>query len=142
VIRFSLVIPESPQGSLIGGRLAISPDGTQIVYAANRQLYIRSLSDPEPKALPGAVDTISANSPVFSPDGRSIAFFGVGARALKSIPTAGGSAVTLARIDALGVFGIDWTGDGILLGQRQGIMQVYENGGASKWAERPFFSRY
>ena len=33
--------------------LAVSPDGTPLVYLANHQLYLRSMSDLEARPIPG-----------------------------------------------------------------------------------------
>jgi len=54
--------------------LAISPDGTQIAYVANRQLYVRSMSELEARPVTPD-DLVNVNNPVFSPDGKSLAFF-------------------------------------------------------------------
>ena len=67
--------------------------------------------------------------PVFSPDGRSIAFYAVADQTLKRMTVAGGTAVDplpgrRARP------GISWGPDGIVFGQgRKGIMRVSPNGG-------------
>ena len=53
VARFSFTLPE---GQRINGnvrRLAVSPDGTQIVFSADGQLYRRALDDPELRPIPG-----------------------------------------------------------------------------------------
>lgn len=56
--------------------LAISPDGRQVVYVADRglgtQLYLRNLDASSVTALEGTED---ARHPFFSPDGKSLAYF-------------------------------------------------------------------
>ena len=56
--------------------LALSPDGTRLVFvgdeAGTQRLYLRALSDPEARPLPG---TEGATAPFFSPDGARVAFF-------------------------------------------------------------------
>ena len=56
--------------------LAISPDGSQIVYTVNqtnaRMLYLRDINSYEAKPIPG---TEGALSPCFSPDGKWLAFW-------------------------------------------------------------------
>ena len=47
--------------------LAISPDSTQLVYVANLQLFLRSLSEMEAHSIPGTVGDPS--NPMISPDG-------------------------------------------------------------------------
>jgi serine/threonine-protein kinase len=63
---------------------------------------------------------------VFSPDGKSLAFFSV--QSIKKIPITGGPAVTLCPADP--PFGISWGADGIVFSQTQkGILRVSPNGG-------------
>lgn len=88
-----------------GRSLAISPDGTQVVYVganldapANRpggrqQLQLRSLATLEVRDLPG---TTGAYQPFFSPDGQWVAFF-TATGELKKTSVAGGNPVTLAQ---------------------------------------------
>jgi serine/threonine-protein kinase len=56
--------------------LALSPDGSQLVFVGDdgqsRKLYMRTLSDREPREILG---TEGAASPFFSPDGAWIGFF-------------------------------------------------------------------
>ena len=56
--------------------LALSPDGTKLVYAAIRDnthgLYLRSLEEQEAKLIPG---TEQGWAPFFSPDGQWVGFF-------------------------------------------------------------------
>src|SRR5438552_2768206 len=84
-----------PQGQTLGGReaaVAISPDGNQIAYIAQtrdgqRQIYLRQLNELEGKPVPG---TEGAAHPVFSPDGKWLAFCGRGGPLLK-VPLSGGA---------------------------------------------------
>ena len=58
--------------------LAISPDGTQMVYAAAPAgLYLRSLSASEPRLIRGTEGDINIGEPAFSPDGQSIVVYRV-----------------------------------------------------------------
>lgn len=56
-------------------RIAISPDGTRIAYAANNRLYLRYLNSLTSTEVSGVT---GAESPVFSPDGSWIAYLHVG----------------------------------------------------------------
>src|SRR5437868_5110123 len=69
-----------PVGKSLFGKatepLAISPDGSMIVYSASGdarklQLYLRKLTDFESKAIPG---TEGGQSPFFSPNGEWLGF--------------------------------------------------------------------
>jgi Tol biopolymer transport system component len=107
--------------------LAISPDGTRIVYVANRQLYLREMSEIEARPIAGTGGfTAGVTSPVFSPDGRSIAFHG--GDGLKTIAVTGGTPVSICP--ALNPYGMSWYGDEILFGAGpDGIMRVSAAGG-------------
>jgi hypothetical protein len=79
--------------------LALSPDGTQLVYGdapiqegIRGQLYVRALDSFEVKPLPG---TEGGGVPFFSPDGRWIGFFAQ--NKLKRISITGGSPQNLVR---------------------------------------------
>jgi len=129
VTRFVIPLPEGQQFTDPSGQLvAISPDGTNVVYVANQRLYRRPMSDLEAaRAIPGSDGDVS--SPVFSPDGREVAFYSVSERALKRLNIAGGAPVTIAKMDR--PFGLSWSEqDGIVFGQsRQGILRVPATGG-------------
>ena len=129
VTRFSLTLGEGQQFSNITrDSLAISPDGTQLVYSANQGLYLRSMSQLDARVVPGTEIRFGVNSPVFSPDGQSIAFHSGTDHTLKRIAVSGGSAVTICQADD--VFGMSWGTDGIVFGQgSKGIMRVSPNGG-------------
>ena len=72
VTRLAFTLSEGQQLNANRQAVALSPDGTRIVYAANGRLYLRSMSDFEATAIPG---TAPAINPVFSPDGQSLVFW-------------------------------------------------------------------
>jgi len=128
VMRFAIAIPDGQQLTAQGRAIAMSPAGTHIVYVANRRLYLRSLSDLEVRPITGADNAGSTQpgNPMFSPDGRSIAYFEQGT--IKRIALSGGAAVTVCEADQ--IFGMSWDGDTIFFGQgSKGIMRVSANGG-------------
>ena len=130
VTRFSFPLGDGQQLSRPAHQfLAISPDGTQVVYVANGRLYLRALSALEATPIPGT-DSAPEN-PAFSPDGRSIVFGSRADNALKRIAVTGGAAVTICQAGA--VLGLSWAHDGsIFFGQEQGakgILRVSANGG-------------
>jgi len=77
-------------------------------------------------------------NPVFSPDGRWVAFYSAESQALRKIAVSGGPAVTLCAVLPPVPDGISWTPSGILFGQAgtgrrsepRGIMRVPVEGGA------------
>src|SRR5258705_6752867 len=99
VTRFAFALGEGQQFTVINQNLAVSPDGTLLVYVANNQLYLRSMSDLEARPIPGTQLTVTPFAPVFSPDGQSIAFFSQVDRAVKKIAVSGGAAVTICPAD-------------------------------------------
>ena len=88
--------------------IAISPDGRTVVYRAYRgdttRLFRRDLDALEPVAIPG---TEGASSPMFSPDGQSLAFDADGV--LKRIDMSGGTPVVICDAPG-GVTGV-WLPD-------------------------------
>ncbi len=109
--------------------LSISPDGSQIVYVANNSLYVKRMAAQDAHLLEGASGTGAITNPVFSPDGKSIAFWSGQDQALKRIPVTGGTAQTICK--AANLFGMSWAADDtILFGQGAGgIQRVRATGG-------------
>lgn len=113
VNRSHILLPESAPIAPIGsapsaaGRpaLAISPDGSLLVYVADAgaetQLYLRPLDQFEAIPLPG---TESAYHPFFSADAEWIGFFT--GNLLKKIAVSGGEPVTLCTV--FDPFGASW----------------------------------
>ena len=132
VAHLSVVLPEGVElGSPQLLSLAVSDDGTRIAFVGERdgknRIYVRTLSDPEPRALEG---TEGGNGPFFSPDGRWIAFF-AGSK-LRKIAVGGAALQTLA--DAPGHRGGDWGQDGFVYfapTNISGIWRVPDGGGAA-----------
>ena len=87
--------------------VAISPDGSHVVYAgsaAGGQLNLRRLDSPEIRPIPG---TQGGSNPFFSPDGQWLGFFA--SQKLMKVALSGGPALTLC--DALQVWGATWGPD-------------------------------
>ena len=131
IARFSVALPEGQAWTNARSNLvAISSDGASIVYAANRQLYLRTLADMEARPIQGT--TQDADSPFFSPDGRWLAFYAPAEKKLKKIAITGGTAITIC--DATPLFGASWDSeDRIFIGQQgRGILRVSATGGKSE----------
>lgn len=128
VSRFSYVLPEGQQFPREESHVvAISPDGSRMVYAANGQLYLKRMDSLESSPISGSNENPSA--PFFSPDGQRVGYWssdGVGQ--LKKIAVSGGAPVTLADAYPLGTpfWGAD---DMVVWSQAEGIMRVSANGG-------------
>ncbi len=130
VTRFTVPLGEGQQFTgTLRRLLAMSPDGTQLVYEANQRLYLRSMQELEARAIPGTEHLAPLLDPVFSPDGRSVAFFAGSDQTLKRISVTGGAAVTICQVPAASG-GISWDRDGIVFAvASQGILRVSPNGG-------------
>jgi len=125
VAKFSLPLPPGISLVYTGRRLvALSRDGTRLVYSANERLYLRDMDQTEAAPVPG---TENARLPFFSPDGEWVGFLANGQ--LKKVPIRGGAPTSLC--DAPELLGARWgTDDTIRFGQRGvGIMQVSADGG-------------
>ena len=99
-----------------------------MVYQADLKLYLRLMSETEARPIPGTENSNGTGSPVFSPDGRSLAFYSTNDRAIERIAVTGGVAQRLCPAD--NPLGMSWGKDGILFARREkGILRVSENGG-------------
>jgi serine/threonine-protein kinase len=130
VVRFSYVLPKDQVFSRPGRHiLALSPDGSNLVFVSNQQLYRKPMSDLEAKPIPGTMQNIS--TPFFSPDGNWIGFWAPEGPEgkLKKIAISGGASVEIA--DVSNPFGATWySQDSILVGQgSKGIIRVAAGGG-------------
>ena len=125
-VRFSFSVPYD--GELNLGSVAISPDGSRIVFVgidsgATRALFVRSLDNESSVPLPG---TNGAARPFFSPDGQQIGFVQDGA--LKRMPLDGGAITTI--LPEVGFPTPTWTSDGMIMVPGAVLRSVSANGGA------------
>jgi Tol biopolymer transport system component len=130
VMRFDYELP-ADQSFSRGGRplIAVSADGTKIVYVANEQLYLRNLKELTARPIQGTDEDPS--NPFFSPDSRWIGYWSAKDGQLKKITVDGGASVTLC--DAGNPYGATWgEDDTILFGQEAGVMSVSANGGPAQ----------
>src|SRR5262245_42581412 len=86
--------------------LAISPDGSQFVYLANNTLYVKGVADKDPRIINGAGTQGTTTNPVFSPDGKFIAYWSGTDQTLKRIPISGGTPQTICQ--AANPYGMSW----------------------------------
>jgi eukaryotic-like serine/threonine-protein kinase len=135
VARFPFVLPEDqvlPNGAR--NLIAISPDGSNIVYLASGQLQLKTMGELQARPIAGTAGQ-SLGQPFFSPDGRWVGFFTVTDGKLKKIALTGGAAVTISDLSGLpdvagGVLSESWgPDDQILIGWPGAILRVSANGG-------------
>jgi serine/threonine-protein kinase len=115
----------------VGSNLALSPDGSVLVFLALRAdgttcLYARRLDELTARELPGTAD---ARGPFFSPDGRWVGFMADG-KLKKTLVAGGGSPTTLAA--ASDFLGASWGSHGDIVAKLtspQILWRVPENGG-------------
>jgi Tol biopolymer transport system component len=114
--------------------VALSPDGTRLVYVARRddgarQLYLLRLDQLEGKPIPG---TENAHSPFFSPDGEWVAFFTPNELKRASLST--GAVVAVSDVIPASSGG-SWGSDGNILftfEPKEGLVTIPDNGGKPK----------
>jgi eukaryotic-like serine/threonine-protein kinase len=150
VSRIAITLPPSQPlaGLELGSAVALSPDGTRLVYAARQgsvqQLYLRPLGGLEAQPMPG---TIGGIEPFFSPDGQWLGFFADGK--LKKTAVSGGEAIGLG--DAVDPRGGSWGGQGMIIfaptrastiqkisdagGTPQPLTGLGKNEGSHRWPE-------
>ena len=134
VTRWEVAL-EEPLRLAVGGRtnpLTISPDGSRIVFAAERrgtsQLVLREFDNFDFKTIPG---TEGARNPFFSPDGKRVGFF-AGTK-MKTVAFDGGPPRIILE-SALDDMGSDWGGDETIVfaSYGSGLSRIPTNGGDSE----------
>ncbi len=136
VSRFAMALPPGQRVFPARPEIAISPDGTRLVYSAgpnavSAQLYLRAMDGLEAHPIAGAE---GAYGPFFSPDGQWIGF-SAGAK-LKKVSLSGGPPVNLADVGAVGgAIGASWGSQGTIAFSPRAsspIQQVSDAGGAAQ----------
>jgi eukaryotic-like serine/threonine-protein kinase len=133
-IRFAIDPPSGTSLSSLGQRtVAVSPDGLRMVIGASSsdgpRLYLRELNSASAVPIRGAE---GATDPIFSPDGKWLAFFAGGK--LKKVSLDGGTPVILAE-NIVYVQGAVWGADHNIYyapSLNSAILRVSENGGSAQ----------
>jgi eukaryotic-like serine/threonine-protein kinase len=125
VNRFTIQIPASAPLMARGGGLALSPDGSTLVYVAGTRpgLVARRLNDQAAEPVRGGEGGVG---PFYSPDGAWIGFFADGK--LKKVPAGGGLAETICDAPP-GARGT-WGDDNTIVVARTNLYKVSANGGS------------
>jgi Tol biopolymer transport system component len=129
VMRSEYSLPESQQVKNTNAlTLAVSPDGRRFAYVTAKGLYSRSVDEFDAKPIIGT--ETSPSYPIFSPDGKWIAYCSGTDRKLKKIAISGGAPVTLCDVTSVFV-GSSWGADGEIVYAEylKGINRVSANGG-------------
>jgi len=106
--------------------VAVSPDGTRIVFVGNKGLFVRPIGEFAAHLIPG---TEGALEPTFSSDGREIAFWSSTNRNVQRINADGGVPVTIAP--ATQAITLAWSRYGLLAGNGPAGVSLLANGGAA-----------
>jgi serine/threonine-protein kinase len=130
VTRSVFSFPEGQSLTILGRvSFAISPDGTTLVYSARGRLHLRRLSDFESHPIEGVLEPAGSN-PVFSPDGRSIAYWSSDL-SLKMVSVEGGAATVVAPVSE-NPFGMSWGADGLVFAQSGAIWRIRPSDGKAE----------
>jgi serine/threonine-protein kinase len=131
VMRFTYELPDGQQFSRTGTdsiNLAVSPDGSHVVYGTNDGLYLRSMDSLDARQIAGTDK--DSFWPFFSPDGQWIGYVSSSDEKLKKVAISGGAPVVLCDTGGLAAHG-SWDSADIILysDSAGGIMRVSANGG-------------
>ena len=117
--------------------LALSPDGTHVVYVGNNgtQLFVRALDTLEPVAIATGGDV---RGPFVSPDGQWVGF--VDGTTLRKVALTGGAPITLTSVDGI-PRGATWAPDDTIIfatnNPATGLQRVSAAGGMPEVLTRP-----
>jgi serine/threonine-protein kinase len=125
VTRLSVALPSGREFALVAvSPVALSPDGTQLVYVGKGasgilQLFVRSMDSLESRPIPS---TENAVMPFFSPNGQWVGFFSEGK--LKKVPLTGGPSIALC--DAGNGRGASWAPNDVIFFSPGGLSEIWQ----------------
>ena len=111
-VRMSIRVPDGQTLFRNRSTTSISQDGRYIVYASAAGLRLQSLSALDFVIIRGTEGYFNVTEPVFSPDGKWIAFHTGSDQTIRKVPVEGG--VALKVCDSLDPSSLSWTPEGIL----------------------------
>ena len=132
VLRYYFGLPpdQAMQQGITGVNMALSPDGSRLVYsstATGAPLRLRERTALDSRPIPG---TEVAINPFFSPDGRQLAFSAGPDLELKVVGLDGGPPATLAKAGSGSAGGGAWGDDGwIYFDTPPGLSRIRPSGG-------------
>jgi len=141
-VRFSVVSAQPFVSNAFFNNLAVSPDGTRLVYVAGspggeQQLMVRALDQLDPVPVRGIT---SIGLPFFSPDSRWLGFFAPSSNELKKMPIDGGPPLTLSRFQGT-PRGASWGEDDTIIfatnDTATGLLKMPAGGGEPVMLTRP-----
>jgi len=135
ILRYAMALTEDEQlAEVRGTRIALSPDGSRLVYVGPGQdgnrLWLRPRNQLHAVPIPG---TERATVPFFSPDGARVGYVNEGNTALRVVAFNGAPPITVAD-SGLGADGATWSSDGFIYydgltaGGTTGLMRVAASG--------------
>jgi serine/threonine-protein kinase len=122
------VLPSA--NDLSGSNIAISPDGTRLLYVSGtpKRLFTRRLDQPKAAELPGTQEAVL---PFFSPDGLWVGFWAN--HNVNKISVEGGSVVSMGEV--VNFAGASWFENGSIFASEaygKGLLQLPAAGGSPK----------
>ncbi len=112
VSRYSIELPVTQRGDGFGSNVAVSPDGTRMVYVGpgeqGRQLWLRRRDQLQATPIAGSEGALN---PVFSADGRRVAFYAGGG--VRAVSLSGGPPLAIVE-SGVGLAGLAWGPDGYI----------------------------
>jgi serine/threonine protein kinase/Tol biopolymer transport system component len=125
IVRFAISKFDGQLMTMGRMHIAVSPDGSRLVYHSNGRAFLRELSESD--ARPRLTSGTLVSQTTLSPDGRSLAAWFGEYGGIKRMEISGGALVPVCRAD--NVFGMTWDQSGILIGQgAKGIIRCAANG--------------